>query len=131
MGESRRSEGLGEWNGQTFYAFCLIKIATARGAAAAAGTADSGPRTAAAAAGAGAVAFAGTAFFQIKLALHLIKAATFVQLEAKAETELATTTSVMQLSDYLINNKAGQGCTPPDNGDITTAGIAAKEFPSY
>lgn len=65
VGESRRSEGLGEWNGQTFYAFCLIKIATARGAAAGAGTADSGARKAAAAAGAGAVAFAGTAFFQL------------------------------------------------------------------
>lgn len=62
-GRSRRSEGLGEWNGQTFYAFCLIKIATARGAAA--GTADSGARKAAAGAGAGAVAFAGTAFFQL------------------------------------------------------------------
>lgn len=62
VGESRRRERLGEWNGQTFYAFCLIKIATARGAAGA-GTADSGARTGAA--GAGAVAFAGTAFFQL------------------------------------------------------------------
>lgn len=50
---------IGEGNGQTFYAFCLIKIATARGA----GTAESGAR--AGAAGTGAVAFAGTAFFQL------------------------------------------------------------------
>lgn len=57
----------GEGNGQTFYAFCLIKIATARGAAGTAAeeaaTAESGARTGAA--GTGAVAFAGTAFFQL------------------------------------------------------------------
>lgn len=84
------TESVGEGVGQTFYAFCLIKIATARGAS----RSRSWSRS----------------FFSIKLALHLIKAATFVQLEPKAETETATTTSVMQLSDYLINNKESRTC---------------------